>query len=256
MSETSLEFTMTGDTPNTVILTDAGATYGVKRNDTNAVVVAAGTPMVAGVPGVWTYTFTDPLAGLAYTYSIQYTFSDGAVGYISGIKSASVHSVAPTDIQKVFGTVNINTWADKDNTGDPAIISAAIDYAQTLAGRRSALRASELRAPLPATTSALYPGVQDYETVFAGILLYMGRGEAKDGSRGQDGAGPYQAMLDKAENDFTAVLVASREQSGIVSVGELSPAGIGGTNVPLIDRLPLQPFGYRYFGYGSGRWPY
>src|SRR4051812_1999940 len=116
MSDTSLEFIINGDTPTSVILIDdpntrgADPAYGVKRNDTGAVVVAAGTPMVAGITGVYTYTFPDPVGGLSYTYSIQYTFADGGIGYVVRVKSASVHSVTPTDIQKVFGTTNINTW--------------------------------------------------------------------------------------------------------------------------------------------------
>lgn len=254
MSQVTLEFSIVGDTPTQVILLDDTATYGVKRNDTNGVVVAAGTPMVAGAPGVWTYTFTEPLIGLAYTYSMQYTFADGAVGYVTGVRDATIHAVAPSDIQKQFGTVNINTWADKDATGDVGIIAAAIDFAQTLADKRIALRAQELRAPLPLVGSVLYSGLQDYATTYAGILLYQGRGEPTSGSRGEDGAGLYSDMLSKAEDQLTACLVANRELLGQTGTFESAPAAIAsGTNQTWADRLPLQPFGWRLPG---AYWPY
>jgi hypothetical protein len=52
-----------------VVLSDAGATYGVRRLDTMAVVVAAGTAFTHDATGIYTYTFTDPAPGLTYQYS-------------------------------------------------------------------------------------------------------------------------------------------------------------------------------------------
>ena len=49
-----------------VVLSDSGATYGVRRKDTSAVVVAAGTAMTHGATGTYSYSFTDPEAGLTY----------------------------------------------------------------------------------------------------------------------------------------------------------------------------------------------
>lgn len=52
--------------PTSVVLCDAGATYGVKRLDLGAVVVAANTPMVCTEPGRYQYELTDPAPGLWY----------------------------------------------------------------------------------------------------------------------------------------------------------------------------------------------
>ncbi|NLF33255.1 MAG: phage head-tail connector protein [Planctomycetes bacterium] len=58
----------------TVVLSDATGTYGVKRNDTDAVVVADGTAMTDAGAGRYTYTFDDPAADLTYTAAIEYAY--------------------------------------------------------------------------------------------------------------------------------------------------------------------------------------
>ncbi len=50
------------------------ATFGVKRNDTDAVVVADGTAMTNIGTGVYEYEFTDPADDLTYTYSLEYVY--------------------------------------------------------------------------------------------------------------------------------------------------------------------------------------
>lgn len=54
-----------------VVLSDPTGTYGVKRNDTDAVVVADGTAMTRTGVGTYTYTFTDPAYDLVYTYYLE-----------------------------------------------------------------------------------------------------------------------------------------------------------------------------------------
>lgn len=56
------------------VLRDATAAYGVRRTDTNAVVVAAGTAMVHDGTGLYSYTFTDPAAGLSYQSWIEVVY--------------------------------------------------------------------------------------------------------------------------------------------------------------------------------------
>jgi len=60
--------------PTSVKLSDATATYGVKRNDTNAVVVADNTSMTNVSTGVYEYTFTEPANGLTYTAQIEIVY--------------------------------------------------------------------------------------------------------------------------------------------------------------------------------------
>jgi hypothetical protein len=67
--------------PTSIVLSDATGTYGVKRNDTNAVVVADGTAMTKVSTGIYSYTFTEPAAGLSYTSWIEIVYG-GATYYV------------------------------------------------------------------------------------------------------------------------------------------------------------------------------
>jgi len=59
-----------------VRLSDPTGTYGIKRNDTDAVVVPAGTAMTDLGGGSYGYTFDDPAPDLTYTGWVEYTHDD------------------------------------------------------------------------------------------------------------------------------------------------------------------------------------
>jgi hypothetical protein len=62
------------DVTGTPLLSSPDGTFGVKRNDTAAIVVADGTALVRSSAGVYSYTFTEPAAGLAYTAYIEWIY--------------------------------------------------------------------------------------------------------------------------------------------------------------------------------------
>ena len=64
-----------------VELEDPTDTYGVKRDDTDAVVVASGTAMTLISPGIYEHEFTDPAFNLTYTYYLKVVYS-GETYYI------------------------------------------------------------------------------------------------------------------------------------------------------------------------------
>lgn len=55
-----------------VVLSDSTATYGIKRHDTDEVIVAAGTAMDHESTGVYSTTFTY-VPGVIYDYAVQFT---------------------------------------------------------------------------------------------------------------------------------------------------------------------------------------
>jgi len=57
------------------VLSDPTGTYGVKRDDNDAVVVADGTAMVRIDTGQYEYEMTEPVAGLTYTYYVEYVYA-------------------------------------------------------------------------------------------------------------------------------------------------------------------------------------
>jgi len=63
--------------PTSVKLSSVAGTYGVKRNDTDAVIVADGVDMIKSVVGTYSYTFDEPAGadGLIYTYVVEWTYN-------------------------------------------------------------------------------------------------------------------------------------------------------------------------------------
>lgn len=62
--------------PTSVKLSNPTSTYGIKRDDTDAVIVVDGTPMVEESAGIYTYTFDEPAGanGIIYTYWIEWEY--------------------------------------------------------------------------------------------------------------------------------------------------------------------------------------
>jgi hypothetical protein len=81
--------------PTSVILSDPTATYGVKRNDNDAVVVADGTAMTKVSTGIYRHEFDDPANDLTYTYYLEAVI-EGETYHVEGTLTGPVSSVAPT----------------------------------------------------------------------------------------------------------------------------------------------------------------
>jgi|GEM_PF-4215142 len=97
--------------PTSVNLSDPTAAYGVKRDDTNAVIVAAGTAMTKASTGVYYYDFTEPALGLTYTAYLEVVYagetyrfprslvgttSEASAGYFPTVAAAREHAAAFT----------------------------------------------------------------------------------------------------------------------------------------------------------------
>jgi|GEM_PF-2332145 len=74
-------------------LSDPTGTYGVKRDDTDAVVVADGTAMTNVGAGLYRYTFTEPAEGLAYTAYVEIVYGGQTYHFE---RSVTGHQTAPT----------------------------------------------------------------------------------------------------------------------------------------------------------------
>ena len=79
MSTTTITFNLTVNAvptnATTVTLSDSTNTFGARRTDTNATVVAAGTALNNTATGVYSYSFTDPAPGLTYEYWVTYVLN-------------------------------------------------------------------------------------------------------------------------------------------------------------------------------------
>lgn len=92
------------DADATPTLSDAGATYGVRRADTQAVVVAAGTAMTRDGLGLYSYTLASYVQGLTYEYSTAATVG-GRVYYYAKRLVAPVEIVSTDDGSGAYLTI-------------------------------------------------------------------------------------------------------------------------------------------------------
>ncbi len=79
------------------VLADPAAAYGVRRADTQAVVVAADTAMTHAATGVYEHAFEDPAPGLSYEYYVRYVLLGATYyseGEIAGAPVAGVRTLA------------------------------------------------------------------------------------------------------------------------------------------------------------------
>lgn len=92
MSTTMLRFTHTVNGALTdataVLLSDPTGAFGLRRTDTNAVIVADSTAFTRDSVGSYSYAFADPAPGLTYEYWIEWVFG-GATDRIQKFSSAA-----------------------------------------------------------------------------------------------------------------------------------------------------------------------
>lgn len=162
-----------------VVLSDPTGTYGVKRNDTGAAVVADGTAMTAGAAGVYTHTFADPAADLTYTYWIEFVY-DGKTHWIEGGFAGGTSTYVPvtTAEQKLWMRVDHAT----DDVPIAALVVAATQYAEQFTRRRF-IDQTEIQyftdfadpmklywSPMDSATTIYYTSTAGVNTLLAGTV--------------------------------------------------------------------------------------
>ena len=158
--------------------------FGIRRLDTMAVVVADGTLMTRSSEGVYTYNLVEPVLGLVYEYWAEF-YLDGALTQIrriavdlDGDGEADPVIGRYTSLKRLsakFGRENVLTWArySDDDTQDilndrilQAIFTAE-DYVD------DALRGNRYRIPF---VDLIPETIRDIATMRAGVELYEARG--------------------------------------------------------------------------------
>ncbi len=175
--------------PTSMKLSDATATYGVKRDDTNAVVVADGTSMDKVSTGVYTYTFTEPDDGLAYTAWVEVVYSGQTYRYehdFPAFTSSSSSGLTVTydslmeDIGHWLGWQRSVWTGEQEATLQSIILSGARQFywPPPLPGEARAHSWSFLR---PVATLPTVATVEDYDLSadFGGLIgdLYFSEGD-------------------------------------------------------------------------------
>jgi len=101
----------------TAKLSDPTGVYGVKRDDTDAVVVADGTAMTRTATGKYEYTFTEPAAGLSYTGYVEFVYDGNTFRFehdLPVVSSAAVSaSITYSKLKEAIG-LYLGYWTNAD----------------------------------------------------------------------------------------------------------------------------------------------
>ena len=144
MSQTTINFTLKKngvlyDATSVLFQSPAGVSpaFGLKRTDTNAIIVAAGTTFNHIGTGTYQYTFTDPAPNLTYDYWRQLTV-DGQTFWEEKQQAVSSFTI-PTSRYFTYdkfiarwGSKNVADVYNKDvkgTTPDPVAIQDSFNYA-------------------------------------------------------------------------------------------------------------------------------
>ena len=122
MSTVSVKFKVGGVLTNVTSakLSDAAAAYGIKRNDTGAVVVADNISMDHDGDGLYSYTFTDPANDLVYTAAFEFVYS-GATYRSTRVFSGPVTAATPAAAPASTGFLTRCISRVRMATGEPTV---------------------------------------------------------------------------------------------------------------------------------------
>ena len=121
----TIDGTLTNAT--SVVMSDPTNTYGLKRTDTDAILVANNTALTNVSPGVYQYNLTDPESGLSYDYWIEVVYSGQTYHFnLQGqgtdvAESVSLHPYSFTsreEIERLYSTLAVNLRIDDLSDAD------------------------------------------------------------------------------------------------------------------------------------------
>jgi len=113
------------------VLSDPTSTYGVKRNDTDAVVAADGTAMTNESVGLYSYTFTAPEPELTYTYWVEWVYNGST--YRQEFSYIDTAATEPVTVEECKLWAHIDS--DADDTNIAYMITTARQWAEEYSGR-------------------------------------------------------------------------------------------------------------------------
>jgi hypothetical protein len=134
------------DADSTPILRDEANAYGVKRMDTAAIVVAAGTAMTRSETGRYYYALTNPVAGVTYRYAARVIVGGKTFWIVkdrTAASSVTLNAYLEADEARVLGAAlpGLATLIAKDDATLAMLLSLAsikIDAAMRYQGRKYA----------------------------------------------------------------------------------------------------------------------
>ncbi len=223
-----------------VVLSDPTATYGVKRLDTDATVVAAGTAMTTDATGVYRYDLPDVdgakvswwaeivYNGVTYHFERETDTAEGDLADGDYTNETLMRAYAGKENLDIYGDVEGNEAEDDIRQG----IQSGIDMAESFTNRLARV-AGHTVIPLTLAVSADFPYLQGLVTKLAIAETYFKRAKRDNVDESAPVYGTYGVMTGlkkEAEAKLREFFAGPVDGSG-VTVSE------PGTfqNVPLVD---------------------
>jgi len=103
----------------TVKLSDPTGTYGVKRTDNDAVVVADGTAMTKDATGTYSSSWTDPTTDLTYSIYVEWVY-DGLTHYAEFEIDGPTTTTATSDVEWTVTLLAAQIRGELDQDADAA----------------------------------------------------------------------------------------------------------------------------------------
>ena len=125
--------------PTSITLQDPTATFGVKRLDNDAVVVASGTAMTLVSTGVYTHTFDDPAYDLSYEYwvtivydGLTYEFEGSATGDTDPGNAATTYATIAEADAYMLTRLATDPWDDASSANQQKALAWATSLMDNL----------------------------------------------------------------------------------------------------------------------------
>jgi hypothetical protein len=224
-----------------VTLNDDTATYGVRRVDTGAVVVAAGTAFTHDGTGLYSYTLTGLTAGVTYQFSVEKVYAGETkrwAGTFTLSGNAAGFWTTQAQVEQEFGVTNCAEDVDLNNTGagTAAVWQQALNWVDSLIDRIFAQAGYARPTDL---TSTDYMLVSGYAASMVRNEIHGGRGSTEtNGAGGPATGGVFQKDADEAE-----AAIREMAEDGVSFPEIFDPAGQAQGNAPVILRPTIDEEG-------------
>jgi len=151
------------------ILNNPTGTYGVKRDDTDEVIVAAGTPLTKTGTGIYTFSFDEPEGetGLTYTYWIEWVYLGRTYRTEHSITGAVEDDLTPTRLFTKYSTWIANEFLPLNLITPTATLEQMLENAIRYWNTHSGYKVSSMVAYAPGTKRVqLSPEFKSVVTVY------------------------------------------------------------------------------------------
>lgn len=213
-----------------VTLADSTGTFGIRRADTNAIVVASGTSVPYVSNGDYTYAFTGAIAGVAYEATVRVAWADGSIDYFDRPLAAEDadggYYASVADLESFQGVANLTIYSNTQGqkTRDDARLTAALGRADREID--AALRSRGFVAPLARSDSS-FGLLTDVAVRLALYWLFSPRANREEGDEASGDVIRANTWRKRARDELNALTANGMGGATRISAAPIYPVATG-----------------------------